>query len=169
MRLHPSVFGFRHGLTAVVNGPGNIELTHNCALTRKAKDIVYVALLRPDESPLKVGISSGTLSGRWRGTFGVVRAEDNRSTLTPSEIAFGQQLLAHATGRTIEIWYKEAMVVPVPYATDFSDAVFSARGAEEIFLDAYYKPAWGMRLSSRNQVFVPPVEGRFLQVDLEAN
>lgn len=147
MLQHPRSFGFQLAMTVRVRQDGTPETPVVEPAARLKRCVAYVALIEggPEFVPLKVGISKNGTCSRWMGTLGVMN-EGIWHRLRPNEIEDGKRLRGLTAGKTITIWDKEPVMVRIPYAP--SDAVQEIPGhhAEEIFLDRYYLPNFGMRL-----------------------
>lgn len=109
--------------------------------------VVYVALTGNDVA-LKVGVSRHGLLWRWKGILGVMDLR-NRPNLRPNEVVDGESLAKLTAGKQIEVWFKQPTRVQIPYAEELVQGDFCGRHAEEIFLDQYYEPAFGMPLEGR--------------------
>lgn len=147
MLQHPRSFGFQLAMTVKVREDGLPETPVLESTARLKRPIVYVALIEDGAEfvPLKVGISKNGTCSRWMGTLGVMN-EAIWHRLRPNEIEDGKRLRRLTAGKTITVWDKEPVVIRIPYAP--SDTVQEVPGhhAEEIFLDRYYLPKFGMRL-----------------------
>lgn len=145
MLKHPKHLGFSYGLKIHIGTPSRIlEETHEAS---ELVDVVYVALGEgPKPVYYKVGQTKWTLLRRWNSTLRIFNREnENRVTEQLSRAAWLKKL----RGKNIEVWVKPASKISIPYAKGLSSSKFSARCAEEEFLDEYYAPVFGMSLGSR--------------------
>jgi hypothetical protein len=98
-----------------------------------------------DGSVLKVGISRNGIRNRWTKTLDVIPGVNGNRKLRPNEENDGRKLLQYAGGHRFTVWYKDSLMIKIPY--DQSGVEFPAHGAEEIFLDRYFRPKFGKPLS----------------------
>jgi len=148
MVKHPEQLGFELGLKIRIGQPASImDATPDASTVR---DVVYVALLAEDRGPLKkgqalkIGQAAGTLMRRW---MGIRRIFNPHRNLRPNEKNDLRKWLKVANGKEVFVWMKAAGKTQIPYAKGLTQRLFSTRGAEEEFLDWYYVPSVGKRLS----------------------
>jgi hypothetical protein len=115
-------------------------------------DVVYVALLAENGRSLKkgdvvkvgqTGQTKGSLMHRWKGIVGLFQGRK----LKKNEREDRRRLLKAAKRKKVSVWAKAACKIKIPYAKGLTLSHFSARGAEEEFLDQYYQPRFGRRLN----------------------
>lgn len=147
-KQHPKEFGFQNGLNIEVSGHGNLKFKELTPLARTVKDVVYVAILEPGGECLKVGISEGNLLIRWRATCKTFdKLPGVRESLRKHETAYGESIVSFAKNKTIQVWFKSSERNKLSYV----DRYVSMRSGEEDFLDDYYEPCMGRKLSLRKQ------------------
>lgn len=138
-------FGFHPGLSFTVGTQGGVTFSSSPSDDEKLlKPIVYVALM-DDDSVLKVGVSRNGVWSRWKKTLDVIPGVNENRKLRANEINDGEKLLESASGHKVTVWYKDSLMIKIPY--DVTGSEFPAHGAEEIFLDSHFKPKFGQRLS----------------------
>jgi hypothetical protein len=147
MKAHPRDFGFTHGFDVVFDAAGVPSIDNIKACAREWSDVVYVALLE-DGRALKVGVSGRGALWRWSG---IVKVMDTRRWPLgrPHEQNHGKKLRESCKEANFSVWIKQPIQVAIPYAAAFTDELFSARHAEEVFLDRYYDPLFGSKLGAR--------------------
>jgi hypothetical protein len=148
MLEHPEQLGFKLGLTIRIGEPAHIMPTPEASTC----DVVYVALFGGTKLPLekrdvlKVGQTKKSLLARnsTATIFGCRRLKAN-------EKEDRRKWLEAANGREVEVWVKAAEKIEIPYASGLTRSRFSARCAEEEFLDHYYEPKLGMSLNREQE------------------
>jgi hypothetical protein len=148
--------GFKLGLKIRIGQPAPIEIMSDDVLRC---DVVYVAIFADQRKPLikgdalRVGQTKRNLLHRWNG----IAATFSRDNLRKNEVSDRSKWLKVANGKWVSVWVKQARKIKIPYAPDgLKTYRFSARCAEEEFLDRYYEPRLGIKLN-REEMKTPAV------------
>jgi len=114
-------------------------------------DIVYVAL-GVDDVCLRVGQTGTNLARRWESVLKdqIPAERDGRKMYREHEWKFRDKWRSEPGAREVRFWVKPAKKCKFDYLDDEFEA--SARGAEEVYLDRYYRPKLGVALEGRRLV-----------------
>jgi hypothetical protein len=107
-KRHPQDCGFRLGVTVAVGPNGQALNTTWEPEAKSSRDLVYVAR-RLDGEFLKIGATSGTLYGRWRGILKLISAEREQRRYRDNEWEDRDRWRLHVSGHTFEVWFRSGL------------------------------------------------------------
>jgi hypothetical protein len=99
---------------------------------------------------LKIGATSGTLYGRWRGILKLISAEREQRRYRDNEWEDRDRWRLHVSGHTFEVWFRLAEQAALRYL-DGETKIVSLRHVGEDYLDAYFCPCIGNLLDTRRR------------------
>jgi hypothetical protein len=146
-KKHPRKLGFKLALEVHFSNNWSPTLKVCSEEAKSLSDIVYVAIGR-DGSYLRVGETGGTLFQRWGPVLmKQIPAGFTKGKYRRHERMFSAKFRSEAAARDVQFWIKPAKKIRLDYLDDTFWA--SARGAEENYLDRYYRPKLSVELEGR--------------------